>query len=159
MLLTEISRRRSSQPAGGDRRLGSFLEGRWLVVSFIDTFLPEKPFLPLSTPAHAYRQFKEGDPSYSSALWHRDHRCMMRMHVGLYIRRMFTSRCCDQRDHHRSAFGLFHTEAAFPQLKPNTDTFPALWFQQSCQHTCHIQQGDRTGLSLSQTRDRLTEQL
>lgn len=89
--------------------LGSFLEGRWLVVSFTDTFLPEKPFLPLSTPAHAYRQFEEGDPSYSSALWHGDHRCMTRMHEGLCIRCMFTS-CWGQRDHHRSVFGLLRTE-------------------------------------------------
>lgn len=39
--------------------LGSFLEGRWLVMSFTATFLPEKPFLPLTTPAHAHRHSEE----------------------------------------------------------------------------------------------------
>lgn len=72
--------------------LGSFLEGRWLVVSFNATFLPEKPFLPLSTPAHAHRQFEDqGGLSYCFALWHKAHRCMMRMHMGLCIRVMFVS--------------------------------------------------------------------
>lgn len=47
--------------------------------------------------------------------------------------------------------GSFTLRGSTAQLKSNSATFPELWFQQSWQHTCHIQQGDRTGLSLFQT--------